>query len=156
MLLYIHTYIRPQEPTTDGFEWSSDSDEAIDRTLYFELGAYALVDAVEMKFPVGDTYKFDLYITDNEDYDEPIKTIEARKLSVLCCAHPMVANCVDGEKISKCANMLGTVLTFFTRERAALLPKSVHRVLDHPVHQGGKNRGWLCLPLYTTEEHLTH
>eukprot|EP00903_Cladosiphon_okamuranus_P018634 g17151.t1 len=64
------------EPTTDGFEWTSDSPLAVDRVLYFELGAFALVDAVEMKFPAGDTYKFDLVITDGKVYDEPINTIE--------------------------------------------------------------------------------
>eukprot|EP00752_Nemacystus_decipiens_P007213 g6456.t1 len=63
------------EPTTDGFEWSSDSDEAIDRTLGFELGSYALVSAVEMKFPVGDTYKFDLELNDDKVRSETLKTI---------------------------------------------------------------------------------
>lgn len=73
----------PQEPTTDGFEWTSDSPEAIDRVLYVELGAFALVDAVEMKFPAGDTYKFDLVITDGKVWDEPINTIEVKKASNL-------------------------------------------------------------------------
>ena len=73
-----------QEPTTDGFEWTSDSTEAIDRILYFELGAFALVDAVEMKFPPGDTYKFDLIITDNKVYEQPVNTIEVTQLLKRC------------------------------------------------------------------------
>eukprot|EP00752_Nemacystus_decipiens_P014962 g13321.t1 len=63
-------------PTSDGFEWTSDSVDAIDQVVYFELGAFALVDAVEIKFAAGDTYKFDLVITDGKVYDEPINTIE--------------------------------------------------------------------------------
>lgn len=66
-----------QEPTTDGFEWSSDSDEAIDRTLFFELASYAVVDAVEIKFPAGDTYKFDLVLNDDKIRGETLRTIEA-------------------------------------------------------------------------------
>ncbi|CAM9345379.1 unnamed protein product [Hapterophycus canaliculatus] len=64
------------EPATDGFEWSSDSDAAIDRTLYFELASYALVDAVEMKFPTGDTFKFDLVLNDDKIRGETLKTIQ--------------------------------------------------------------------------------
>ncbi|CAM9688722.1 unnamed protein product [Scytosiphon promiscuus] len=65
-----------EEPTTDGFEWSSDSDEAIDQTLKFELAFYAMVDAVEIKFPAGDTYKFDIVVNDDKIRGETLKTIE--------------------------------------------------------------------------------
>eukprot|EP00752_Nemacystus_decipiens_P014959 g13318.t1 len=54
-------------PTTDGFDWSSDSDEALDRTLSWSLNSYATMDAIEMQFPVGDTYKFDLELFDGGD-----------------------------------------------------------------------------------------
>lgn len=55
--------------------------------MYVELGAFALVDAVEMKFPAGDTYKFDLVITDGKVWDEPINTIEVKKASKLKCTY---------------------------------------------------------------------
>ncbi|CAM9695160.1 unnamed protein product [Ectocarpus sp. 6 AP-2014] len=53
--------------TTDAFEWSSESDEAIDRTLSFVFNSYALMEAVELQFPVGETYKFELTLYDDED-----------------------------------------------------------------------------------------
>ncbi|CAN0221506.1 unnamed protein product [Pylaiella littoralis] len=49
-----------EEPTTDGFEWSSDSDEAIDRTLTFELAFYAIVDAIEIIDGTAAWNSFDL------------------------------------------------------------------------------------------------
>lgn len=56
-----------QGPTTDAFDWSSDSNEALDRTLSWTLNAYAEMDAVELQFPAGDTYKFDLELFDGGD-----------------------------------------------------------------------------------------
>lgn len=64
-----------QEPITDGFEWSSDSDEAIDRTLTFELAFYAIVDAIEIMFPAGNTYMFDLVLNDDKIRGETVMTI---------------------------------------------------------------------------------
>lgn len=54
------------EATTDKFEWSSDSNEALNRDLTFVLSSYATASAMEIQFPVGDTYKFDLefYVDD--------------------------------------------------------------------------------------------
>lgn len=72
------SWCNKQEPTTDGFEWSSDSEEAIDRTLGFELASYAMVSAVEMRFPVGDTYKFDLELNDDKIRGEVLKTVTVR------------------------------------------------------------------------------
>ncbi|CAM9369501.1 unnamed protein product, partial [Sphacelaria rigidula] len=52
--------------TTDKFEWSSDSDEALDRDLTFILDSYATITAVELQFPVGETYTFELqFFVDN-------------------------------------------------------------------------------------------
>eukprot|EP00903_Cladosiphon_okamuranus_P018639 g17154.t1 len=58
-------------PITNGFDWSSDSDEALDRTLSWPLSSYATMDAIELQFPVGDTYKFDLQLFD--DSDDPVQ-----------------------------------------------------------------------------------
>lgn len=62
-----------QEPATDGFEWGSDSNDAIDLLLYFALSSYATVTAIELQFPVGDTYKFDLEL--GNDIGEPFQTM---------------------------------------------------------------------------------
>lgn len=59
--------LMPQEPTGSGFEWSSDSDEAIGRTLYFGLAGYFTVTEMQLLFPVGDTYKFNLSIYNSLD-----------------------------------------------------------------------------------------
>ncbi|CAM9227537.1 unnamed protein product, partial [Sphacelaria rigidula] len=45
---------------TDNFEWQSDSDDALDRTLSFGLNSYATVTAVDILFPVGDSYNFEI------------------------------------------------------------------------------------------------
>ncbi|CAN0552381.1 unnamed protein product, partial [Ectocarpus sp. 12 AP-2014] len=66
---------RVDGPTTDAFDWTTDSDDAIGRSVDFELASYAMVDAVEIKFPVGDTYKFDLELNDDQIRGEILKTI---------------------------------------------------------------------------------
>ncbi|CAM9878861.1 unnamed protein product [Ectocarpus sp. 12 AP-2014] len=53
--------------TTDAFVWASESDAAIDENLSFVLNSYALMEAVELQFPVGETYKFELTLYDDED-----------------------------------------------------------------------------------------
>eukprot|EP00752_Nemacystus_decipiens_P014961 g13320.t1 len=64
------------ERTSSGFEWSSDSDEAIGRTLYFSLAGFFTVTEMQLMFPVGDTYKFDLTIYNSLDgTDEPYVTV---------------------------------------------------------------------------------
>lgn len=57
----------PQAVTTDGFEWTSDSDEAIGSTLYLGLAGYFVVTKIQLQFPEGDTYKFDLSVSSRED-----------------------------------------------------------------------------------------
>lgn len=70
--------------TTDSFEWTSDSEEAWDDTLTFSLSTYSALTAVELQFPVGETYLFDLELYDERftfsstptgDYD-PHTTIQ--------------------------------------------------------------------------------
>lgn len=75
-----------QPATTDAFEWGSDSDEALDRWLTFTLNSYATVTAVEMQFPVGDTYLFDLEIYNHED-GQPFTTISVRRGCCDCVAY---------------------------------------------------------------------
>lgn len=70
--LHVHSI---QGPTTDAFEWSSDSNEALDRTLSWFFNSYATIDAVEMQFPVGDTYKFDLELFDGGDDARQVLTV---------------------------------------------------------------------------------
>ncbi|CAN0221443.1 unnamed protein product [Pylaiella littoralis] len=52
--------------TTDDFEWSSESEEALGRTLSFVLNSYAVIDTVDFQFPTGDTYKFDLQLYEGD------------------------------------------------------------------------------------------
>lgn len=85
-----------QDPTTGGFEFFADSDEAIDRSIDFELAQYALVSAVEMKFPAGDTYKFDLELNDDKAKGEILKTVVVR---MKCLDVPVVA-LVDRQHMS--------------------------------------------------------
>jgi len=74
-----------QEVTTDSFEWTSDSEEAWDRTLIFSLSTYSSLTAVELQFPVGETYIFDLELFDDRvtfsltptSSKDPHTTIEA-------------------------------------------------------------------------------
>lgn len=72
---------------TDSFEWTSDSDEALGRTLTFSLSSYTTLTAVEILFPEGDTYSFDLWLYDDQvsklsseptSSSEPHTTIEVR------------------------------------------------------------------------------
>lgn len=72
---------RLQGATTDAFEWSSESEEAIDRTLSFELAYYATIDTVELQFPTGETYNFDLELYTG-DYD-PQYTLTVSKIVVM-------------------------------------------------------------------------
>lgn len=55
-----------QGSTTNGFEFSSDSSEVVDETLGFTLDYYTVVTALELQFPAGDTYKFDVWLYDQE------------------------------------------------------------------------------------------
>ncbi|CAN0400366.1 unnamed protein product, partial [Ectocarpus fasciculatus] len=52
---------------TDAPAWASGSDEAIDEALSFTLNSYALMEAVELQFPGGETYQFELTLYDDED-----------------------------------------------------------------------------------------
>lgn len=69
---------------SEGFEWTSDSNEALDRSLSLILSYYSAVTTIDIEFPVGDTYKFDLNIFNGVD-GEPSATIEVSvRVNVLC------------------------------------------------------------------------
>lgn len=72
---------RKQEQTTDGFEWTSDSAAAIDSFLLFGFaGFFEDVTEMQLQFPVGDTYKFDLSISNDLDgTGEPFATVPVRR-----------------------------------------------------------------------------
>ncbi|CAM9649069.1 unnamed protein product [Ascophyllum nodosum] len=57
------------EVTSDAFEWTSDAEEAWDRKLTFSLSTYSTLNAVELQFPKGETYIFDLQL-----YDDRVST----------------------------------------------------------------------------------
>ena len=59
--------VLPQEVTTDGFEWTSDSDDAIGSALSFGLAGFFQVTEIKLLFPAGDTYKFDLSVSGGDD-----------------------------------------------------------------------------------------
>lgn len=76
-----------QPITTDKFEWTSDSEEALDRTLTFSLSSYASLSSMDFVFPEGGTYSFDLqlyddqvtiYYSDPTSRFDPHTTIEVR------------------------------------------------------------------------------
>lgn len=48
------------------FEFSSDSSEISDEVLGFELNTFTAVTSLELQFPAGDTYKFDVQLYDQE------------------------------------------------------------------------------------------
>lgn len=64
--------------------WRSDSPEATGGVLTYELNSYATVDAVELEFPVGETYKFDVELyNDAADYpwEDLFATVTVRTLA---------------------------------------------------------------------------
>ena len=73
----------PQSPAVPGFAWTSDSDEAIGETLFFGLAGYLTVTEAQFQFPGGDTYKFDLELSNRlDDTREPFVTVTVRLLRV--------------------------------------------------------------------------
>lgn len=69
-----------QEATDNVFEFISDSADVMDSTLRFYLDSYSAMTAIEMKFPVGETYKFSLELYDSYNND-PVSVIGVRT----CC-----------------------------------------------------------------------
>ncbi|CAM9670164.1 unnamed protein product [Ascophyllum nodosum] len=62
--------------TTDAFEWWSESDDALDEELVFELSTWVLLTAVELQFPTGDTYLFELELyTEADSGNDPFTTL---------------------------------------------------------------------------------
>lgn len=59
--------IPTQESTSDGFDFTSDSDRISDRLLYMRFAGYFTVTEMQLKFPAGDTYKFGLWIYNEAD-----------------------------------------------------------------------------------------
>lgn len=57
----------PQRPSISGFAWISGSEEAIGRTLSFSLAGYFMVTELQLKFPAGDTYQYDIGIFNDLD-----------------------------------------------------------------------------------------
>ena len=51
--------------TSDSFEWTSTVEDAWNRKLTFSLSTYSTLNAVELQFPTGETYIFDLWLYDN-------------------------------------------------------------------------------------------
>ena len=65
--------------TTDAFEWWSESDDALDEELVFELSTWVLLTAVELQFPTGDTYLFELELyTEADSGNDPFTTLTVR------------------------------------------------------------------------------
>lgn len=66
-----------QGVTNDAFEWISDSEEAAGNQLAFYFSSYSLVPTVQLKFPVGDTYIFDIERYESY-YGQPTTTVQVR------------------------------------------------------------------------------
>lgn len=70
-----------QEVTTDGFEWTTDSGNFVGERLIFGFAGY-FEDVTEMQllFPVGETYIFDLSIFNRLDsISDAVATVEVRR-----------------------------------------------------------------------------
>ena len=64
---------------TNGFEWWSESDDAIDEELEFELSTWASLTAVGLQFPTGETYLFELHFyTEADGGYNPFTTLTVR------------------------------------------------------------------------------
>ena len=75
-----------QRPATPGFAWTSGSMESIGDALSFELSGYFAVTEVQLQFPVGDTYQFDLALFNSLDgTDEAYATVTVRFVGLLVC-----------------------------------------------------------------------
>ena len=62
-----------------GFEWSSESDDALDEELVFKLSYWASLTSADLLFPEGETYLFELDLYTNADGgDDPFMTITVR------------------------------------------------------------------------------
>ena len=62
-----------------GFEWWSESDDALDEELVFELSYWASLTSADLLFPAGDTYLFELDLyTDADDGNDPFMTLTVR------------------------------------------------------------------------------
>ena len=71
--LFCSPYVRtcallvPQRLPLPGRAWTSETDETIGDTLSFGLAGYFTVTEMQLRFPVGDTYKFDLALFNGLD-----------------------------------------------------------------------------------------
>lgn len=59
------------------FEYTSESDDTIGRALNFYFSFHSTMSAIELKFPVGDTYKFSLQLYSSHGGD-PVLSITVR------------------------------------------------------------------------------
>ncbi|CAM9345152.1 unnamed protein product [Pylaiella littoralis] len=58
--------------TVDAFQWTSNSAEVVGEKLHFSLSHYAIVSAIELQFPIGDTYQFEIELY-NDKQDHPFE-----------------------------------------------------------------------------------
>lgn len=75
-----------QEPTTDGFEFTTDSNDATGGTIFFDLAGFFVVTEVQLQFPVGDTYKFDLSVSSRES-----TTLITVRENIIAMSRPLVS-----------------------------------------------------------------
>ena len=93
-------------PTTDGFEWWSNTDEVLDEVLAFNLGILATVTRLELQFPLGETYMFDLQLFNGLVDRQPFATITVRGVKYIDI---LLARCV------RCLTVMtrAVAMTFF-------------------------------------------
>ena len=91
--LFCSPYVRtcallvPQRLPLPGLAWTSETDETIGDTLSFGLAGYFTVTEMQLRFPVGDTYKFDLALFNGLDgTGEAYVTISVRFSHVFFCS----------------------------------------------------------------------
>ena len=68
----------------DGFEWWSESDDALDEELGFLLSTWSSLTSVGLQFPTGETYQFDLHFyTEADGADDPFMTLTVRSSNTI-------------------------------------------------------------------------
>lgn len=82
--------------TLSELEFSTDSSEASGLVLRFDLSSFAELTAVELQFPVGDTYQFDLLLSSDEEDFEVLITVRQSLRTLVCKWFPQCVCVCDG------------------------------------------------------------
>lgn len=103
------------------------------------------MDAVETKFPPGDTYKFDLIITDNKVYEQPVNTIEVTQFLKRCTCVFMIVATLMARQSRSAGYPCWAYMASFTLWAPRALSGPLTR---DPVHQRGEKSTAGCFTAF--------